>query len=512
MMKNGNLSFYEIYPTSFYDSNGDGIGDIKGIIKKLDYVKSLGFKGIWFNPFFLSNFKDGGYDIIDFKKIDPKFGTNADAYRLIKECHKRGLLVIFDLVAGHMSWDSPYFKDSAKSKMNKNSSMFIWTDSAWTWDSDYAVIRGLYDRDGAFMVNFFVHQPALNYGFNKITRPWQQKTTDEGPKKTRDFIVDVMKFWCSKGVDGYRCDMADSLVKNDTDNKDATQECWRYMFGEVRKEYPNMIAVSEWSNPHQSLSGGFDMDFVLDHQSNFSYAFFRKGYEYESDGKMHGQPLFEKFDQELYDKAIKDLVYRIKEQEDKPGHYLAPISGNHDTFRIADSLKGDDLKLAYLFLFTMPGIPFVFAGDEGMQTTRRGYPSKDGGFQRTGARFVMNWDKSMKNHGFSKTDGPLYLPYNNKDKDIESQIKDVTSLLNLIKALNKLRDANEDLTKHDGFELLDKPLSYRRGKTLIAMNLKDEPMEIDLKPGLLELSIGSIEVKENKIILPKHAAIVYKER
>lgn len=91
--------------------------------------------------------------------------------------------------------------------------MFIWTDSAWTWDSDYAVVRGLYDRDGAFMVNFFVHQPALNYGFNKITRSWQQKTTDEGPKKTRDFIIDVMKFWCSKGVDGYRCDMADSLVK-----------------------------------------------------------------------------------------------------------------------------------------------------------------------------------------------------------------------------------------------------------------------------------------------------------
>lgn len=85
-------------------------------------------------------------------------------------------------------------------------------------------------------------------------------------------------------------------------------------------------------------------------------------------------------------------------------------------------------------------------------------------------------------------------------------------MLNLIKALNKLRDANEDLTKHDGFELLDKPLSYRRGKTLIAMNLKDEPMETDLKPGLLELSIGSIEVKENKIILAKHAAIVYKER
>lgn len=88
MMKNGNLSFYEIYPTSFYDSNGDGIGDIKGIIKKLDYVKSLGFKGIWFNPFFLSNFKDGGYDIIDFKKIDPKFGTNSDAYRLIKDVIK----------------------------------------------------------------------------------------------------------------------------------------------------------------------------------------------------------------------------------------------------------------------------------------------------------------------------------------------------------------------------------------------------------------------------------------
>ena len=118
--------------------------------------------------------------------------------------------------------------------------------------------------------------------------------------------------------------------------------------------------------------------------------------------------------------------------------------------------------------------------------------------------------KSEKANAYLEAE--LEVPYNNKDKDIESQIKDETSLLNLIKALNKLRDTNEDLTKHDGFELLDKPLSYRRGKTLIAMNLKDEPMEIDLKPGLLELSIGSIEVKENKIILPKHAAIVYKER
>lgn len=509
-MKNGNLSFYEIYPTSFFDGNNDGVGDIKGIIKKLDYVKSLGFKGIWFNPFFLSPFRDGGYDITDYLRIDPMFGTNRDVERLIEECHNRGLLAMFDLVPGHMSWDSKQFRKSAEPRRNEYSDMFIWTDGVWTWDNDYTLIRGLYQRDGGFMVNFFVHQPALNYGFANITRSWQQGPSDIGPTKTRKFMADVMKYWCSKGVDGFRCDMADSLVKNDLDDKKATQECWRDMFGQVRKEYPEMVSVSEWSNPRQSMGATFDMDFVLDHQHNYSYAFFRRGYELE-DGKIpDAKPLFEKFDEKSYDKAIEDFKWRVAEQESHHGQYLAPISGNHDTYRIADSLKGDSLKLAYLFLFTMPGVPFVYAGDEIGQTTLRSLPSKDGGFQRTGTRLPMNWNRKKKNNGFSKAD-KTYLPVYDSKVDVETSLKDENSLLSFIRKLNGLRDMDEDLTSHEGFVLLDSPLSYRRGKTIVAMNLKDDCMVLDVNPGKVLLTLGTSRVEEGKLILKKHAGVVYKE-
>lgn len=510
-MKDGNLSFYEIYPTSFYDSSGDGIGDIKGIIEKLDYVKSLGFKGIWFNPFFKSPFKDGGYDIEDYKVIDKRFGSNQDAYKLIKECHKRGLLVLFDLVAGHMSWSSKDFLESAKANPNpKYKDRFIWTDSPWSWESDFAIVRGLYDRFGSYMVNFFVHQPALNFGFNKITRVWQQKPSDKGPTETRKFIIDVMKFWCSHGVDGFRCDMADSLVKADDDHKGMTQACWNEMFGQVRKTYPNMIAVSEWSNPEQALDASFDMDFVLDHQTNFSYPFFRAGTEGETDDKRFFKPLLESFDQKLYDVATKDLLSRISSQEKRPDHYLAVISGNHDTYRIADSLHGDALKDAYVMIFTLPGIPFVFAGDELSQPTKRGYPSKDGGYQRTGVRFSMKWEKAGKNHGFSSA-SKLYLPVNKESEDAQTAIKDTESLLHLIQTLNQIRDADSDLTSHEGFTLLDQPLSYRRGKTLIAINLKDEPMTIKVNKGSSLLTVGKIAVSQDSIRLEKHAAIIYKE-
>jgi len=513
-MKNSNLSFYEIYPTSFYDSNGDGIGDIKGIIKKLDYVKSLGFKGIWFNPFFLSPFLDGGYDIVDYKKIDPRFGTNNDAYKLIKECHKRDLLVLFDLVAGHMSWLSKDFIESSKANPKESvKDRFVWTDSPWAWESDYAIVRGIYDRNGAYMVNFFAHQPALNYGFRTKTRSWQQSENDEGPRNTRKFIVDVMKFWCSKGVDGFRCDMADSLVKNDNENKDSTQAAWNEMFGEVRKEYPNMISVSEWCNPIQALNASFDMDFVLDHSDNFSYYFFRYGREdWEDEEKRKKAPLLVKFDQELYDYAVKDMVNRIKVQESIPDRFLSIISGNHDTFRIADGLKGDALKDAFILIFTLPGIPFVFAGDELSQRTKRGYPSKDGGFQRTGTRFAMKWNNKEINYGFSSAHkNELYLPVCEDSDNVKDAVKDKTSLLNLIVELNKIRDRNSDLTSHEGFTLLDETIAYRRGKILVAINLKDEDMVLNLKEGTSLLTVGKIRVKDDSIILKHNAAIIYKE-
>ena len=120
--------FYQIYPTSFYDGNGDGIGDLKGITQKLDYVASLGVKGIWFNPFYPSPFMDGGYDVADYCAVHPMFGTMADFEEMVEKCHSLGIKVVIDLVIGHTSVAHPWFKESAKDEKNKYTDWYIWTD------------------------------------------------------------------------------------------------------------------------------------------------------------------------------------------------------------------------------------------------------------------------------------------------------------------------------------------------------------------------------------------------
>ena len=126
-----NAVFYQIYPQTFCDSDGDGIGDIQGIISKLDYVKSLGVDAIWFNPFFDSPFNDAGYDIRDYYKIAPRYGTNEDARQLFEEVHKRGMHVIFDYVISYTAIDHPWFVASQKQQPNKYSNYYIWTETNW---------------------------------------------------------------------------------------------------------------------------------------------------------------------------------------------------------------------------------------------------------------------------------------------------------------------------------------------------------------------------------------------
>ena len=123
--------FYEIYPQSFKDSNADGMGDLPGIIEKLDYVKELGCNAIWLNPCFESPFGDAGYDISDFYSVAPRYGTNEDLKRLFCEAHKKGIIVLLDLVAGHTSSEHPWFRESMKAKRNEYSDRYVWTDSIW---------------------------------------------------------------------------------------------------------------------------------------------------------------------------------------------------------------------------------------------------------------------------------------------------------------------------------------------------------------------------------------------
>ena len=162
--------FYEIYPQSFYDTNGDGIGDINGIIEKLDYVKGLGCNAIWLNPIYDSPFMDAGYDVRDYYKVAPRYGTNEDLVRLFEAAHRKNMKILLDLVPGHTSDTHPWFQAAKRARETDLSNRYIFTKSVWDAPPEYRMMCGLCERDGNYMVNFFSSQPALNYGFYEITK------------------------------------------------------------------------------------------------------------------------------------------------------------------------------------------------------------------------------------------------------------------------------------------------------------------------------------------------------
>ena len=233
-----NAIFYEIYPQSFNDTNGD----FQGIIEKLDYIKKTGFNAIWMNPCFDSPFGDAGYDVRDYKKAAARYGTNDDLKRLFDECHKRGMHILLDLVPGHTSVEHEWFKKSMLPESNEYTDRYIWTSNIWEQPEGLNCIRGISDRDGSAAVNFFSSQPALNYGYAEPKYAYQQKPTDPGPMATRAAIKDVMKFWLDMGCDGFRVDMAGSLVKCDPEYKE-TIKLWQDITGYLKSEYPEAALV-----------------------------------------------------------------------------------------------------------------------------------------------------------------------------------------------------------------------------------------------------------------------------
>ncbi|MBR0417761.1 MAG: glycosylase [Erysipelotrichaceae bacterium] len=455
-----NLIVYEIYPTSFFDGNNDGIGDLKGITSKLEYIADLGFNAIWFNPFYVSPFLDGGYDVEDFFDVDPRFGNMGDFNRVVKKAHKLGIKVILDLVAGHSSFTNPAFLKSAQADRNEYSDLFIWNDNPW--DKEGGLISGLFNRHGCYMVNFFAHQPAFNYGFKQIDHPsWQMSYQDKRTYVAREYILNVMRFWLDKGADGFRVDMADSLVKNDED-KSATIEVWNYLFRKIRKQYPKAFFVSEWSYPERSFKAGFDADFVLDHWDNFYHRMFR------SDDSTRGTSIINGEGDISF--TLKDMKERFRQAEIHKS-YLALISGNHDSWRIANYLDHEQLKMFYMFLLCMPGIPFVLYGDE-IEMKTSDLPSKDGGYQRTGTRIPMIWNDSKPYHGFTKADEP-YLPFSDENTvSVKTAIKDKDSIYNFIKELISLRKRIKDLSDpHVEIKEKDRVFSFQRGNYTLILNM-----------------------------------------
>ena len=270
-----NAVFYQIYPQTFCDSDGDGIGDLKGIISKLDYVKSLGVDAIWFNPFFDSPFNDAGYDIRDYYKIAPRYGTNEDAKQLFEEVHKRGMHVIFDYVISYTAIDHPWFVASQRQEKNKYSNYYIWTETNWVDPPlEFAgqFVKGYGQRNGQFMRNFYWCQPALNFGFANPdpAQKWQLPTNHPDVMAMREDLKNVLRFWMDMGADGFRADMAGALVKTRrirgneqffNTNENETKLFWREIRRLLEKEYPQGFMVAEWSYPSDALDDCFHVDF-----------------------------------------------------------------------------------------------------------------------------------------------------------------------------------------------------------------------------------------------------------
>jgi glycosidase len=482
--------FYEIYPQSFFDSNGDGIGDLPGILQKLEYLQYLGINAVWLNPCFASPFQDAGYDVSDFYQVAPRYGTNDDLRRLFTEAGRLGIRVMLDLVPGHTSTQCAWFKESCKAERTAYSDWYIWTNSVWTWSAPgVQMVIGYAERDGNYITNFFHFQPALNYGFAKPDpdHPWQQPVDALGPLAVRQELKNIMKFWLDLGASGFRVDMAGSLVKNDPGKRE-TARLWKEVRVWLDKAYPEARLVSEWSNPTVAIPAGFHMDFLLPFASPAYQALFAmKNIPASS---QEASCFFDPNRPGSIHAFLDDYLPLYQATRDK-GFIVIP-SGNHDTTpRLGNGRMPRDLELVFLFLMTMPGVPFIHYGDEIGMRSLEGLKSKEGGYGRTGARTPMQWDTNP-NAGFSSAPKDrLYLPVEDSPDrpNVAVQRADDDSLLNHIHQLIALRQAHPALCASSAFkpvyaETGKLPFVYLRQsgdeKLLVALNPAKQPCEVTL--------------------------------
>ena len=426
-----NAVFYQIYPQTFCDSDGDGIGDLQGIISKLDYVKSLGVDAIWFNPFFDSPFNDAGYDIRDYYKIAPRYGTNDDAKRLFEEAHKRGMHVIFDYVISYTAIDHPWFVASQKQEKNK----------------------GYGQRNGQFMRNFYWCQPALNFGFANPDpeQKWQLPTDHPDVMAMREDLKNVLRFWMDMGADGFRADMAGALVKTRrvrgneqfyNTNENETKLFWREIRQLLEKEYPRGFMVAEWSFPADALDNCFHVDFF--HWFNGYNDLFQKEDWRILNGVSRGHSYFDAEGKGEIRAFLKSYMDQYQKTVGK-GYISLPM-GNHDNARLGNKRTDKELEIIYAFGFTMPGVPFLYYGNEiGMRQLPTSWPQVEGAYQpRNGARTPMQWSND-KNLGFSSGDADkLYLPVDPAPDapNVLTQEKNPNSLLNKTRRLIALRHSD----------------------------------------------------------------------
>ena len=487
---------YEIYPRSFQDSNGDGVGDINGITSRLDYLRDLGIDAIWISPMYPSPLVDFGYDISDYTAIDPLYGTLADFDRMVREAKKRNIRVIMDYVPNHTSDQHPWFAESRSSRTVPKRDWYIWRDGKGpgqppnNWQSWFGHSAWKFDptTNQYYYHHFYTEQPDLN---------WRNP-------QVRKAMYDAMRFWLDRGVAGFRIDAVSRLFEDPdlhddpilpgknaygdpniahkyTDNLPEVHEVLREM-RKVVNEYPgNPVLISEADEPNiaelTKMYGGKDdevqlpMDFQIADVNKRSAPEFRRLLNEIDKNAAGGQP-----------------------------HYFF---SNHDQVRqwdrYGDGVHNDQIaKLMAALLLTTRATPLMYYGEEiGMRTTdpvrkedvqdpigKIGWPEEKG---RDGERTPMQWDAS-KNAGFSAAQRPwLPVPPSSTEYNVKAESKDPNSILSFYKRLLALRQSEPAL--RDGLYLpliAEDPyvLAYLRKKPnnsdviLVVLNMSAEPRTV----------------------------------
>lgn len=458
--------FYNIYPQSYYDSNGDGIGDLNGIIEKLEYINYMGFNALWLNPFYESPFRDGGYDVSDYYKVAPRYGCLEDFKRLCEKAHELGIKVCIDLVGGHTSIDHPWFVESAKAEQNEYTNRYIWSDD-WLNTPNGAFINGYSDRNGCFMTNYFYSQPALNYGCGVVDNPtWQMSMDHPECRKNKQELIRIMEFWMEAGCDGFRVDMAPSYIKNDPDGS-GNRKFWNEIRAMFDEKYPENVLISEWGNPAEAIPAGYHVDF-LTHCFYKAYTkLLRADKNRNVNNSWQGASFFDIEGKGNFEDFLEDYL-KLREITEGKGYIAIPTS-NHDLPRYSVERTQEEMKAICAFVLTMPGVPFVYYGDEIGVKYQTNLTSKEGGYNRTGSRTPMQWAKG-KNLGFSNGNSEdLYLPVDTAEDapTVEEQMADENSLLHMVKKLVALRKSSDALGSDGEVEFLNRegqgyPLVYTR--------------------------------------------------
>jgi oligo-1,6-glucosidase len=513
---------YQIYPRSFKDSDGDGVGDLKGIISKLDYIKSLGIDVVWLNPIFASPNDDNGYDISDYRAIMKEFGTMEDFDAMLKGMHERGIKLVLDLVANHSSDEHEWFKQSRSSRTNPYRDYYHWWPAekgkpAHRWSFfDVNADAWLYDSaTNAYYLHYFSRkQPDLNW---------------ENPKVRKE-IFDMMNFWFDKGIDGFRMDVIPFISKDTT-------------FPELPKEYNGDMVAYYANGPHlhdylkemnkevlskhnvMSVAEGAGVTAATAHnfvdedrnELNMLYHFEGTGY-----GLLPGD--FKKADPNGYKLTGFKEIYSKWDSNFAQKGWGTIYLGNHDQPRMVTRWGNDapefrevSSKMLTTFLLTMRATPYYYFGDElGMsnikfdkiedyndiETKNHYILAKNKGADlkdflesqkitaRDNGRTPFQWDATA-NAGFSGGKPWLKVNPNFTTVNVAAEEKDTNSCLNYFKKAVQLRKANKVLV-YGKYELLDKPnekvYAYTRGegaeKVLVILNFSKDKVDWAIPAGL----------------------------